>query len=302
MRILAIGFICAVIFLLSSLIHEGYSQYRNEEIVVKERELHDLVEITLQDFLDTEFLQNESIIKDSIKTRISYSLRELPFGHVRIMYDVFMNNETRNIDSIYEFDFSPNRIYPENVNLVKILETNYQPPNKMKNSEISEDDRINHRYQNIMCRQGFEKVTKQSKEEVCVKVESIGRLFDRGWINIDYSTAIILKNLNYDSLRVPITVTYENPDTLLPKYSYISTKIWNLRNSTVDYSVRAFYPTGEEVINCNFLKPQRSHEPYSVENWKVFLHYCDHPIVLGNYEVKVVSNLVNETFNVNVDK
>lgn len=282
---------------------ESFSQYMETPSSDK---WYEAVKLVLQEYVDKNLLQNEAILKDSIKTRISGGLEDVlpPRYHVRIIYDVINNEEIQHMDSIYKVDFGPWARTPENAKLVKLFEMEYKPPKKIVDSlGIEENVYVYNNIQNIMCRQGFEKVIKESTDEdVCLTPNSIGKLVDRGWIKIDYTSLRILQKENYDSLRVPIIVTHEQPDPLLPDYSYISTKIWNLRNITMNYSVEVFDPIGEKVKDCPFTGVQSPQKQHSIIDLKLFLNSCDHKGVFGDYTVIVSSDSLNETFIVNVSK
>jgi len=154
-----------------------------------------------------------------------------------------------------------------------------------------------------MCRQGFEKVVKESTgEALCVKSKSVGKLVDRGWIKVDYFTSKILQNANYDSLHVPLSVNYVQPYSEFPDYSWISTKIWNLRNIPSDYSVKVFNPNGEQVKICSKPSAESPQKPYSLNEWKTLLNSCGHSRIAGNYAVIVSLDSKNETFIINVPK
>jgi len=146
---------------------------------------NEIVEVTVQDFVESILLQNEDIIKESVKTKIIGSLRDVypPFYHVRIIYDVIQNNEIQHVDSIYKVNFGPLSDLLEDVKLEKIFEGKYEPPKKYQKLPLgTEDHTINWILQNIMCRQGFEKIVKDSDNSTaCVKLESIPKLIERGW-------------------------------------------------------------------------------------------------------------------------
>lgn len=263
------------------------------------------VELALQEYVDNTLLQNENIVKESIKTRISKTLEDVlpPRYYVRIIYDEIQNNEILHIDSGYKVDFGPVAKTPENTKLEKIFEEEYKPPKKIPiELAAGENWAINWMLQNIMCRQGFEKVVKESTgEALCVKSKSVGKLVDRGWIRMDYFTNKILQNENYDSFHVPISVTYVQPYSEFPDYSWISTKIWNLRNIPSDYSVEVFNPEGDQVKICSKPSADNPQKPHSLNEWKFLLNACGHSKMTGNYTVLVSSNdSLLETFIVDV--
>ena len=252
------------------------------------------------------FFQNSTILKESIKTRISKAPEDSlpPTFHIRILYDQVQNGKIFNMDSVYKVDFGLNTRTPDNTKLEKIFENEYLPPNQIKNKKFEEfESYLTGLLQNIMCRQGFEKVVKESTDEaLCVKLKSVGKLVDRGWVKMDYFTSKILQNENYDSPHVPISVNYVQPDSENPDYSWISTKIWNLRNIQSDYSVEVFNPEGEQVKICSKPSAESPQKPHSLNEWKTLLNSCGHSRMTGNYTVIVSLDSKHETFIVNVPK
>jgi len=262
--------------------------------------------IVLQEYVDNVLIQNATIVNDSIKTRISVAPEDSlpPTHHVRIIYDVIEDDKIRHWDSIYKIDFGAFARTPENAKLVKIYENEYLAPNQIKNKKFEEvESYLTGMLQNIMCRQGFDKVTKESTDEsMCVTPKSVGKLVDRGWIKMDYLALGILKSENYNSVYVPITVTHMQPYENNLNYSFISTTVWNLRNIPSDYSVNVIDPHGEEVKNCSTPSAESPQSPHSVNEWRLFLNTCGHQRILGNYTVIVSSDTLNEKLVVNVDK
>ncbi|MFQ5440561.1 MAG: hypothetical protein ACE5DL_03760 [Nitrosopumilaceae archaeon] len=296
----------AIVFLIGFSVQEGYSQYMGQESIEAELLWSDKVKQILQEYLEINFYHNPNIILESIKTRISGSGEDVspPRYHVRILYDEIKNGKIIHMDSVYNVDFGPVARTPDNAKLEKIYEEKYLPPNQIKNTKFEEfPSYLTGMMQNIMCRQGFEKVVKEStKESLCVKTESIGKLVDRGWIKMDYSSLKILQNKKYDSLYLPISVTYVQPYSEFKDYSWISTKIWNLRNIPSDYSVEVFNPEGEQVKICSKPTADEPQKPHSVNEWKTLLNSCGHSRIPGNYTVIVSLDSKNETFIVNVPK
>jgi hypothetical protein len=277
----------------------------NPEISQSRMKWSEKAESTLQEYLESNFYQNPTILKDSIKTRITGGLEDVlpPRFHVRIIYDEFQNGKIIHLDSIYKVDFGSAAKTPENAKLVEVFDMEYKPPKKIdKNFAQDQNDYVYSLIQNIMCRQGFEKVVKESTvEALCVKSKSVGKLVDRGWVKMDYFTNKILQNENYDSLHLPISVTYVQPDSEFPDYSWISTKVWNLRNIPSDYSVEVFNPEGEQVKICSKPSVDSPQNPHSLNEWKFLLNSCGYSRIQGNYIVSIFSsNSLHETFVVNV--
>ena len=166
-------------------IQDGYSQYMGSP---KPDVWQIESELVLQEYVDGELLQNESIVKESIKTRISRGLGDVlpPFYYARIIFDEIQNKEILHMDSIYQVDFGSLARTPDNTKLEKIFEGEYNPPKKIsKELVIGEDRAINWMLQNIMCRQGLEKVVKESTNDAsCIKSKSLGKLVDRGWVKM----------------------------------------------------------------------------------------------------------------------
>jgi len=285
-------------------IQESHSQYLDEETSKARMVWPDKVRLTLQEYVETNLHKDSTIVKDTIKTRISGGLEEglPPTYHVRIIYDVINNEEIHHMDSIYKVDFGPLAKTPDNAKMVKLFEMEYKPPKKIGGSlGIEENVYVYNMIQNIMCRQGFEKVIKESTDEkVCLTPNSIGKLVDRGWVKMNHFTNKILQNENYDSLHVPISVNYVQPYSEFPDYSWISTKIWNLRNIQSDYSVEVFNPEGDQVKICSKPSAESPQKPHSLNEWKTLLNSCGHSRMTGIYTVIVSSDSVNETFVVKV--
>jgi len=292
-------------FLFGFLIQDGYSQYMDPEITKSRMKWSEKVESTLQEYLESNFYQIPAIPKDSIKTRISGGLEDVlpPRYHIRIIYDLLENNNAKHMDSVYKVDFGPSYKTPDMAKLEKLYEEVYLPPNQIKNTKFEEfESYLTGMLQNIMCRQEFEKVVKESTgETLCVKSKSVGKLVDRGWVRMDYFTNKILQNENYDSLHVSISVRYVQPYSEFPDYSWISTKIWNLRTVPSNYSVEIFNPEGEQVKICSKPSADNPQNPHSLNEWKFLLNSCGHSRITGNYTVSVYSSgSLLETFVVNV--
>ena len=302
--VLASILVFSLVFGISS-IQESYSQYMNPEISQSRMKWSEKAESTLQEYLESNFYQNPTVLKDSIKTRISGSGEDVlpPRYHIRILYDLLENNKTKHMDLVYKVDFGALAKTPDNARLEKLYENVYLTPNQIKNKKFEEfESYLTGMLQNIMCRQGFEKVVKVSTGDAsCVKSESLGKLVDRGWVKMDYLTNKILQNENYDSLHVPITVNYIQPEPTNPDYSWISTKIWNLRTIPSNYSVEVFNPEGEQVKICSKPSADNPQKPHSLNEWKTLLNSCGHSRMLGNYSVSVYSSgSLLETFVVHV--
>ena len=304
MGVLEKGIIFFVICLVGFFIQDGHSQ--NSDKIGLDQEFYDTSNRVLQEYVSDNLLQNSTIVKDSIKTRLSGGWEDVlpPFYFARIIYDITINGEIMHMDSIYKVDFGTLASSPENAKLVKIFEMEYKPPKKITSNFGKEaGSYVYNNIQNIMCRQGFDKITKESTgESTCVTPKSVGKLVDRDWVKIDFLALQSLKNENYDSLRVPIIVTHVQPYENNLNYSLIYTTIWNLRNIPSDYSVTVFDPQGEEVKNCSTPTAVSPQKPHSVNEWKLFLNACGHQRILGNYTVIVSSESVNQKFVVTVDK
>ena len=302
-KLIIYGIIFSVIFIIGFPVQESYSQYMGS---VNPDQWSIATESAVRDLSIDVFFQNSTILKESIKTRISKAPEDSlpPTFHIRILYDQVQNGKIFNMDSVYKVDFGLNTRTPDNTKLEKIFENEYLPPNQIKNKKFEEfESYLTGLLQNIMCRQGFEKVVKESTDEaLCVKLKSVGKLVDRGWVKMDYFTSKILQNENYDSPHVPISVNYVQPDSENPDYSWISTKIWNLRNIQSDYSVEVFNPEGEQVKICSKPSAESPQKPHSLNEWKTLLNSCGHSRMTGNYTVIVSLDSKHETFIVNVPK
>ncbi|HUT05527.1 MAG TPA: hypothetical protein VMW74_02410 [Nitrosopumilaceae archaeon] len=176
------GIIFSIIFLIGFPVQESFSQYMgsvnpDQWSIATESAVHELS-------IDV-FFQNSTILKESIKTRISKAPEDSlpPTFHVRILYDVNKNEDIRHMDSVYKVDFGASFKNPDNATLEKIYENEYLPPNQIKNKKFEEfESYLTGMLQNIMCRQGFENIIKNSDgSSVCVKPESILKLVERGW-------------------------------------------------------------------------------------------------------------------------
>jgi len=176
-------------------VQEGFSQYIVETHFFPS-EWSDAVQITVHEYVNDVLIQNKTILQDSIKIRISGGLEDVlpPNYSVRILYDIIDNKIIQHIESTYEVDFGPlegtyevNSVRqigsPENANLVKTSEMEYKPPKKIAYGYDLENEQIaNIKYQMIMCRQGFEKIMKETTgDTVCVKPETAKKLIQRGW-------------------------------------------------------------------------------------------------------------------------
>jgi len=184
-RVLEVTVIFLVIFLVGFSIQESYSQYLDEETSKARMVWPDKVRLTLQEYVETNLHKDSTILKDTIKTRISGGQEDIlpPRYHVRIIYDVINNGKIYHADSIYKVDFGPFAKTPDNAELVKIFEMEYKPPKKIVDSlGIEESGYVYNIIQNIMCKQGFEKVIKDSDgSPACVKSDSAQKLIERGW-------------------------------------------------------------------------------------------------------------------------
>jgi len=166
-------------------VQESYSQYLDEETSKARMVWPDKVRLILQEYVETNLHKDSTIVKDTIKTRISGGQEDIlpPRYHVRIIYDVINNEEIQHTDSIYKVDFGPFAKTPDNAKLVKIFEMEYKPPKKIVPSlGFEESGYVYNIIQNIICRQGFEKVIKDSDDSTaCVKLTSVAKLIERGW-------------------------------------------------------------------------------------------------------------------------
>jgi len=173
-RVLEVSVIFSLIFLVGFSVQESHSDGWS-----------DAVKLVLQEYVDDNLLQNKTILKDSIKTRILGTPEDIlpPKYFIKILYDVIDNKEIQHIDSRYKVDFGPLARTPENANLVKIYEMEYIPPKKIVYDYDLENEQLaKSKYQMIMCRQGFEKIMKETTgDTVCVKPETALKLKERGW-------------------------------------------------------------------------------------------------------------------------
>ena len=201
-------------------IQESNAQYFQTEI--NSDIFPNSLKFTLEDNLKTKFFQNPTIANDSIKTRTAGGSNEdhSITWYIRIIYDVANNEKIHHMDSIYKLGFNSMAEPPENTIFEKVFEMHYKPPKKIKNSLSSEENRYIHLIiQNIMCRQGFEKIFKLSDDSpVCVKSSTAEKLIDRGWkkqldehISIQtknqISEIIDIKDDFNNSYSIPYTIT-----------------------------------------------------------------------------------------------
>lgn len=165
-------------------IQESYSQYLGVSIPPSE-EWSNAAKNAVQEYVDYKLLQNETIVKNSIKTRIIYGGTDdlPPTYYARILYDVIYNKEIQHVDSAYKVVFLSWNNTSADAKLEKTSETEYKPPKKIVYSyDVDVDYLNNFKYQMIMCRQGFEKIMKVTTEDtVCVKPKTAISLIERGW-------------------------------------------------------------------------------------------------------------------------
>ena len=173
----------STIFLMGISVQESHAQYVDSTHRSAEIEWYWAVENILPGFIDEIFLQNETVVNDSIKTRISKSGEDVlpPRYHVRILYDVIKDEKVLHMDSIYKVNFITYDRKPNNTELVKIYETEYKSPQK-----ITPDFELGTPYvygliQHKMCRQGFEMIEKVEGSPACVKPKTAIKLVERGW-------------------------------------------------------------------------------------------------------------------------
>jgi len=164
----------------------SHAQYMDTEENQSSPDWLEKVKSLLQDHLETELIPNQNISEDSIKTRISKSGEDVlpPRYHIRILYDLLDNNNTKHMDLIYFVDFGPDWRTLDNAKLEKVYDMEYKPPKKIVISlGIEQSGYVYWEIQNVMCRQGFEKVIKNTDDSpACVKPESIPKLMERDWL------------------------------------------------------------------------------------------------------------------------
>jgi len=189
-------------------IQESHSQYMNGSIPPSE-EWSNAAKNAVQEYVDSKLLQNETILKDSIKTRIIYGGQDdIPQTYyARILYDVIYDKKIQHVDSAYKVVFLSWNNTSADAILEKTSETEYKPPKKIEfNYDIDEDQLNIQRYHMIMCRQGFEKIMKESTgDTVCVKPETARNLIERGWAI--YLTSFEDKNPTNTTIPVDLDST-----------------------------------------------------------------------------------------------
>ncbi len=182
-RIIFVIFGITLITIIS--IPEAFAQYIGTGEIYDSQPWSDKVELLLQDHLETKLIPNQNIINDTIKTRISGSPEDIspPRFHIRIIYDLLENNNTKHMDLVYKVDFGQFAKTPDSANLVKLYEKLYIPPGQIFNKKFEESPSyLTGMLQNIMCRQGFEKIIKNADgTPACVKSGSVQKLIERGW-------------------------------------------------------------------------------------------------------------------------
>lgn len=267
-------------------IQESYSQNIRPDI--------DFMSIAkeLAEQQEKQLRSDDSVIPESIKYKIYVSGRDsYPRHHsVVFLYDKMIDGKIQhrqlNFSVAFVLSETPVTGYPHNLSDIEYV------PALKKNTL----------YPELMCRQGFENVAKHTGIQVCVKSKSIGKLVDRGWVKINVWTVQKLKNQNYDSSYIPIKIDYNQLDTINGIIRFISVEIWNLKNVPSNYSVLILDPNGEKGEGCSNVFSASPQKPHSFNHWKLFLDSCKDVSVLGNYTVIVSSDLINETFVVNVAK
>jgi len=177
-------FVIFLFFLVLFVIQDAHAQYMDPELSKSRMAWYEQVEQTFQEYLESNFYRNPTILKDSIKTKISGGLEDVfpPIFHVRILFDEIINGKIIHRDSIFKVDFEYENRKPTGAKLVEVLDMEYKPPRKI--DEDFAKDQSGHVYwmiQNIMCKHGFEKIFKIDNSPACVKPESIPKLIERGW-------------------------------------------------------------------------------------------------------------------------
>lgn len=255
-------------------IQESYAQYEDKLPNIDYKELTDrLVEQQIE-----KFRNDDSIIADSVKYEIFDSKHDIypPNPDVKFIYDQIVNGKVqhREMGFVLKFESDGKRVIGK---LGFLYVKEYLPALKNDAGPF------------FVCKQGFETVERYSGHSVCIKPESISKLVDRGWLHISSDVVTILKNQNYDSLHVPVRVSFVQhyTDTM---YDYISIAFWNLRNIQSNYSIDVVDPNGEKVEGCSGIKPQNTQEPYSFNEWKLILNKDDCTHKSGNYMVTISSD------------
>jgi len=152
-----------------------------------------IVENSVQHFLAEELIYHEGIIDESIKIKILPGMEQPmpPPFNVRIIYDQYGSDEIRHMDTMYEVKFfhPPNYQHAE---LIPVFSMLHQPPNLILKQleEMNASPNVKYYYQNTMCREGFDRLVKESTQKyVCVFSDSVEELVDRGYGRSDFIVA-----------------------------------------------------------------------------------------------------------------
>jgi hypothetical protein len=282
---LELTIILSIIFLLGFSFKGSLSQYMDS---VEPSEWDIASELSIQEFIDYNLLQDESVLKDSIVTKTIHSLEdELPPRiWIKILYAHTENQEIKfkvlGLKVVFQEINDSSNAYLE-----QIFESEYIPPKKiLSHSEKYEDLYAKQLSQTILCKQGYEKILKKTREPVCVTLPTAIELVKRGWAHLDLNTPKIFKKANFNYKPVPLWLDEE----IILRENHMDEMIFrllNLQNKTIDFSIRVLDPYGNKFEPCSKINQNYEIlEPYGSYSWKWFLDSCKNKEpILGNYTI-----------------
>jgi len=181
-----INYFLLIVFLSVVLIGVQFSDAQRQH-QPSDEEIDKLVEMTIQDYLETILFQDPTVQKDNVKIASGLlGALDVQMVHekVRIIYASNIDDKIIYNDELFlvDFNFQPTN---STAKLEKIFEMEYLPPKKIRSylDDNEWEKYVTISYGFIMCKPGFEKVIKQSNDEAkCVKLESVEKLIERGFL------------------------------------------------------------------------------------------------------------------------